>query len=117
MRLSEIPPSHRRLLVELASGISDRLEADFVVLPDGKGDQVGIALQEGDRHVVIEVPVALLVQATETASGREILRTRIKARRDRLMFRAAPRALPKNIAPMFSPGPPRNGFFPRGGRR
>jgi hypothetical protein len=114
--LSEIALAHRRLLAELASQISNRLEADFVLLPNGNGDHLGVALHEGDRKVVIEIPIALLIGAMETPSGREALRTRIKARRDRLMFRVAPRALPKKISPMFSPGPPRAGG-PRGGRR
>jgi hypothetical protein len=110
MRPSEISSAHRRLLTELAGGISGRLEADLVPIPGGNGDNLGIALHEGDRKVVIEIPVALLIQATQGASGRETLRTRIKARRDRMMFREAPRALPKDIAPMFSPGPPRAGY-------
>ena len=116
MRLSEIAPSQRRLLAELASRISDRLEAHFVELPGGDGEHIGVALHEGHRRVVIELPLAILIQATEDPSGREVLRTRIKARRDRMMFRPPPRALPKEIAPMFSPSPPRAGFG-RGGRR
>jgi hypothetical protein len=116
MRLNELSASQRRLLSELAHGISDRLEAHFVELPAGDDDRIGVQLHEGARKVVIEVPVTILVQATEDVNGREILRTRMKARRDRMMFRVPPRALPKNIAPLFSPGPPRGGGF-RGGRR
>jgi hypothetical protein len=115
MRLSEVSPSQRRLLNELVNRISDRLEAHFVELPGDDDNRIGVALREAGRKVVIEVPLAVLVHATEDANGREILRTRMKARRDRMMFREPPRALPKNIVPMFSPGPPRNGF--RGGRR
>ncbi len=103
------------MLTELARGISDRLEADFVAAPGGDAATVGIALKEGDRNVVIELPLAMLAQAMTEPSGRETLRTRIKGRRDRMMFRVAPRALPKNIPPLFSPGPPRQGY--RGGRR
>ncbi len=87
----------------------------FVELPASNDAHIGVALHEGHRNVVIEMPVAVLVQATEDPNGREILRTRIKARRDRMMFRVPPRALPKDIAPLFNPGPPRGGF--RGGRR
>ncbi len=115
VRLNDISPSQRRLLSEIASRISDRLEAHFVQLPASNDAHIGVALHEADREVVIEIPVAILLQATEDPNGREILRTRIKARRDRMMFRTPPRALPKNIAPLFSPGPPRGGF--RGGRR
>ena len=115
MRLNEISPTQRRLLSEIASRISDRLEAHFVELPAASDTHIGVALHEADRKVVIEIPLTVLLQATEDAKGREILRTRIKARRDRMMFRTPPRALPKDIAPLFSPGPPRGGF--RGGRR
>jgi len=116
MHLNEISASQRRLLAEVTSRISDRLEAHFVELPGGDDAHIGVALHEGDRRVTIEVPLAILIQATEDPSGREILRTRIKARRDRMMFRTPPRALPKEIPPMFSPAPPRAGFG-RGGRR
>ena len=115
VRLNEISPSQRRLLSEITSRISDRLEAHFVELPGSNEAHIGVALHEADRKVVIEIPLAILLQATEDLNGREILRTRIKARRDRMMFRAPPRALPKNIAPMFNAGPPRGGY--RGGRR
>jgi hypothetical protein len=117
MRLSEISHAQRRLLNDLASRISDRLEAHFVELPGTDDARIGVALSEGDRNVVIEVPLAILVQATADVAGREVLRTRMKGRRDRMMFRAPPQALPKDIAPMFNPGPPRGGGGFRGGRR
>lgn len=103
------------MLGELARGISDRLEIELVVLPNAGQDRIGLALREGDRNVVIELPLAAIAQATADPIGREILRTRIKGRRDRMMFRVPPPALPKKIAPLFSPGPPRAGY--RGGRR
>ena len=115
MRLNEISASQRRLLSDVASRISDRLEAHFVELPASNEAHIGVALHEADRKVVIEIPLAVLQQATEDPNGREILRTRIKARRDRMMFRTPPRALPKDIAPLFNPGPGRAGF--RGGQR
>jgi hypothetical protein len=116
MRLSAVSSSQRRLLAELTNGISSRLEAHFIERPGGDGEQIGVELREGDRKVTIEVPLAVLIHATQDPTGREILRTRIKARRDRMMFRTPPRALPKEIAPMFNPAPPRAGFG-RGGRR
>jgi len=115
VRLNEISPAQRRLLSEISTQISDRLEAHFVELPASNEAHIGVALHEADRKVVIEIPLAILQQAMEDPNGREILRTRIKARRDRMMFRTPPRALPKDIAPLFNPGPPRGGF--RGGRR
>lgn len=115
MRLRDVSPTHHRLLADLASGISGRLEARFVELPDVGEARIGVALREGPRSVVIELPVALLAQAIDDPSGREILRTRVKGRRDRMMFTSPPSPLPKKIAPLFNPGPPRDGF--RGGRR
>lgn len=115
MRLGEISSSQRKLLADLASRISGRLEALFVEIPGADDDRIGVELREGDRKVVVELPLALLQQAAEDAPGREVLRTRLKARRDRMMFRIPPAALPKKILPLVSLGPPRGGY--RGGRR
>jgi hypothetical protein len=114
---SEILPAQRKLLGEVARRISDRLEATFVPLPGG-GDEtrVGIELEEGHRKVVIELPLTLLLQAATDPIGREVLRTRIKARRDRMMFLVPPAALPKKIPPLVTVAPPRAGGY-RGGRR
>src|SRR5262249_35146037 len=71
MGLRDISQTHHRLLASLASGISGRLEAHFVELPDGDDARIGVALREGSRHVVIEVPVAMLAQALEDPGGRE----------------------------------------------
>ena len=118
MRLREISSGQHRLLGQLASGISGRLEAHFVELPDQDDAHIGVMLREGPRKVVIELPLVLLTQAAEDPGGRELLRTRMKARRDRMMFKTPPAPLPKKIAPLFSPGPPRNGGGGfRGGRR
>jgi hypothetical protein len=105
------------LLATLASAISGRLEAQFIELPDRDGAHIGVALREGSRNVVIELPVALLAQAVDDPGGREMLRTRVKARRDRMMFKTPPAPLPKKIAPLFNPAPSRGGGGFRGGRR
>src|SRR5262249_30872502 len=115
MQLRDVSAAHHKLLAHLASGISARLEAQFVALPDGDDAHIGVELREGSRSVVIELPVAMLLQAEDDPGGRATLRTRVKARRDRMMFKTPPAPLPKKIAPLFHPGPPRNGF--RGGRR
>ncbi len=115
MRLNEISAPQRRLLSEVSAQISGRLEAHFVELPAADDMHIGIAMHEGDRKVVIEMPLAILVEALDSANGREHLRTRIKGRRDRMMFKMPGRSLPKNIVPLFNAGPPRNGF--RGGGR
>jgi hypothetical protein len=117
MGLRDVSQAHQRLLANLASGISGRLEAHFVELPEGDDARIGVALREGSRNVVIEVPVAMLTQALEDPAGREALRTRMKARRDRMMFKTPPSPLPKKIEPLMgAAGPSRGGGF-RGGRR
>lgn len=113
--MSSISPGHRKLLGEVASRISGRLRASFVDLPSDDDTRVGIELDEGGRKVVIELPLALVLDAAANASGRELLRTRIKARRDRMMFKVPPPALPKTIAPLMTVGASRSG--PRGWRR
>ena len=116
MRLRDVSPMHHRLLEGLASGISTRLEARFIELRDGLEAHIGITLHEGSRNVLIELPFTLLNQALEDPGGREVLRTRMKARRDRMMFQAPAAPLPKNIVPLFgAAGPARGGY--RGGRR
>lgn len=116
MRLNDIAPAQRKLLGEITGRISDRLAASFVELPGGDGTRVGIELEEAGRKVVIDVPMALLLGAAANPSEREALRTRIKARRDRMMFRVPPPSLPKHIAPLVSIGPPRGGGGYRGRR-
>ena len=116
MRHSDISPAQRKLLGDVTNRISDRLQASFVDLPGADDARVGIELEERGRKVVIELPLTLLLHAAADVSGRELLRTRIKARRDRMMFKVPPAALPKNIAPLVTVGPPRGGGY-RGGRR
>lgn len=116
MRTSEILPAQHKLLGDVARRISERLDASFVTLPGNDDTRVGIELEEGRRKVVIEMPLALLLQAATDPASREVLRTRIKARRDRMMFLVPPAALPKKIAPLVTVAPPRGGGY-RGGRR
>jgi hypothetical protein len=117
VRLKDVTASHQRLLRELASRISNGLEAEFAELPgaaDG-GTSVGISLRERHREVVMEVPTALLAQAIDDPSAREAVRVRIKARRDRMLFRPPPAPLPKHIASAPAPGGGGMGFGGRGG--
>src|SRR5437867_1268003 len=64
---------------------------------------IGIALSERGRSGTLEVPAALLLRADAEADAREALRQRIKATRDRMLFRAPPPPLPKNIAAAGDP--------------
>jgi regulator of protease activity HflC (stomatin/prohibitin superfamily) len=103
VRLNEILTSQRKLLRDLTGRISNRLESQFTELP-GDGPNVGIELQERGRRVVMELPAALLLQADGDPSVQEAIRVRIKARRDRMLFRAQPAPLPKHIASAPDPG-------------
>jgi hypothetical protein len=99
-RLGETTLQQRRLLEELTSRISTRLEATFRAAGDSSGPNVGIELRERNASVVIEIPRAMLDVALSDPAGREALRVRLKARRDRMLFKAPPAPLPKHVAPM-----------------
>jgi len=119
LRLKDVTESHRRLLRDLTSRISRALETEFSELPDADGPSVGIILRERRREVTVEIPAALLTEATGDATAREAIRVRIKARRDRMLFKAPPSPLPKHIAtvPGAMPfGVGRTGGGPRGRR-
>ena len=115
MRLKDVTASHQRLLRDLTGRISNALETEFSELPGADGPNVGITLRERRRHVVMEVPGALLVQAADDPSAREALRVRIKARRDRMMFTPPPSPLPKHIVTAPAPGSMNFGFGRGGG--
>ena len=114
MRLKDITASHQRLLRDLTGRISTGLETEFSDLPGEDGPNVGIILRERRRQVVMEIPGTLLVQATYDVIAREAIRVRIKARRDRMLFQAPPRPLPKKIATAPAPGSFSFGFGGRG---
>ena len=97
VRAKEITATHTKLLRALSGRISRRLQAEFTDLPGEDGPGIGIELREGGKRVVIAVPAAILLAASNDATAREEMRVRIKARRDRLVFRPAPAPLPKNI--------------------
>jgi len=104
VHLKDITASHRRLLQELTGRISARLETEFSELPSPDGLNVGIILRERGRHVTMEVPGALLIEAAQDPTAREAIRVRIKGRRDRMLFQAPPSPLPKHIATAPAPG-------------
>jgi hypothetical protein len=93
VRLKDIADSHRRLLRELTRRISKRLEAEFTSLPCADGPNIGIQLREGHRKVVMELPAAVLLRAEGDMTVQEAIRVRIKARRDRMLFRREPISL------------------------
>ena len=116
MRLHEVTASHQRLLRDLTSRISSGLESEFSELKDADGPNVGVILRERRCEVVMEIPAALLMQAVDDLTAREAIRVRIKGRRDRMLFKAPPGALPKHIARAPAPGGFQSGFG-RGGPR
>ncbi len=116
VRLKEIAVAQQRLLHELTGRISNRLESEFRDLPGADGPNIGIALHERGRKVVMEIPGGLLLQAAGDATVREALRVRIKARRDRMLFRPPPSPLPKRIASAPDPAAGRFGFGFGGGQ-
>ena len=115
MRVKDITPAHERLLRSVASRISNGLETEFSEIPDADSANVGVILRERNRHVVIGIPHALLIQAADDPSALEAIRVRIKARRDRMLFHAPPKPLPKHIAPAATPGSASFGWGGGGG--
>jgi hypothetical protein len=114
VRLREVGDPQLRLLRQLASRISTRLEAEFTEPVEAESSSIGVSLRERGHSVSMELPEALLLQAVSQPTAREAMRVRIKATRDRMLFRAPPAPLPKSIAPAADPAFSRGGFG-RGG--
>ena len=115
MRLKDITPSHQRLLRDVTNRISNGLETEFSELPGADGPNVGVILRERRRHVLMEIPGTLLMEAAGDLTAREAIRVRIKGRRDRMLFQAPPRPLPKHVATAPAPGTMHFGFGRGGG--
>ena len=118
MRLSEVGASHHKLLRTLSAGISNRLEATFSELPRVDAPTIGIELRERGKRVMMELPVALLLQADTDRAVREQMRLRIKAQRDRMLTRAEPAFLStKSFGSISSLGAPGGSHGPGRYRR
>jgi hypothetical protein len=120
VRLKDVGERHHQLLRQLAARISNHLEAEFTEPSAPDGPNIGIALQERGQQSALEVPQALLARAHAEPTALETLRVRIKAARDRMLFRPPPRPLPKHVTPAADPGFGRTGFgrgAPGRGRR
>lgn len=109
MRVRDVSPAQQRVLHALAGRISMRLESTFKDSIDADGPNVGVVLRERGSTVSIEVPIELLQRAAEDFAARESLRMRLKAPRDRMLFRTPPAPLPRRIEPA--------GFVDAGGPR
>jgi hypothetical protein len=118
VRVRELTPSHRQLLADLSGRISMRLESVFRDGSETDGPNLGVSLTERGRSVVVEIPFAMLDEASRDLTAREALRVRLKGRRDRMLFITPPARLPKHIAPLsaFSGGRDDRRFGGRGRR-
>jgi hypothetical protein len=109
VRHDPITPSQRRLLAELTGRISNRLATEFQP-PRPESANVGVTLEERGKSGRLEVPYALLQEAESDVTARDALRVRIKAARDRMLFRPPPSRPRTDIAPLGDPA-----FWQRGG--
>jgi len=110
MRLRDITTAQRALLAAVSKKISRRLEASFTDPAELDGPKAAIHLNERGKRLVLEMPETLLIEATSNTAARELFRVRVKAKRDRMLFREPPAPLPKKIEPAQQPG-----FFGRPG--
>jgi len=110
VRLRDVTTAQRTLLTAVSQGISRRLEASFTDPADLDGPNAAIHLRERGKRLVMEIPETLVIEATTGTAARESFRVRVKARRDRMLFRAPPAPLPKRIDRAEEPG-----FFRRSG--
>ena len=116
VRLRDIGDPQQRLLRELAGRISNRLDAEFTEPVGAESRNIGVTLRERGHSAVLEISEALLMSADAEPSAREALRVRLKATRDRMLFRPPPTPLPKKITAAADPAAFRGGFgFGRGG--
>ena len=110
MRLTAITALRRRLLTALTGRISTRLVAEFETLSRPESPNVGVTLAERGKSGRLEIPYALLHEAESDLMARDALRVRIKAARDRMLFRPPPSRPRTDIAPLGDPA-----FWQRGG--
>lgn len=105
-------------MVEALTGrISDRLAAEFEKSPSADSTNVSVTLKERGKSGRMEIPYALLLEAESDLRVHDILRVRIKAARDRMLFRPPPPRLRTDIQPLGDPASERRGGFARGGWR
>jgi hypothetical protein len=113
VRQRALGEAEHQLLYQLAGRISNRLEATFSERATRDDATVGVELAERGKKVAMEISSTLLARAHEEPAAREELRVRLKARRDRMLFKPPPRPLPKNIASAADPALLNRGSFGR----
>jgi hypothetical protein len=115
VRLDGITASQRLMLAQLTGRISNRLEAEFVTVSEPGGANIGVALEERGKTGRLEIPFTLLQEAESDLPSRDAIRVRIKAARDRMLFRPPPSRPRVDIAPLADPSSWNRGGFGRGG--
>ena len=108
MRFDAITAAQQRLLIELTGRISTRLATEFEKRTGPEGPNVGVTLAERGKRSRLEIPYALL---QEDLMARDALRVRIKAARDRMLFRPPPARPRTDIAPLGDPAVWNRGNF------
>jgi len=87
----------------LAHRISNRLDAEFTEVPGGDGQRLCIALRERGKASAVELSMVQLRSAVGDLGAREALRVRLKAARDRMLFRPPPVRLPRHVEAALDP--------------
>jgi hypothetical protein len=117
VRFDAITAAQQRLLIELTGRISTRLATEFEKQTGPEGPNVGVTLAERGKRGRLEIPYALLQEAESDLMARDALRVRIKAARDRMLFRPPPARPRTDIAPLGDPAVWNRRNFGRGGGR
>ena len=105
------------MVAELTGRISNRLAAEFEKSARPDGANVSVTLKERGKSGRLEIPYALLLEADADLPARDALRVRIKAARDRMLFRPPPSRPRTDIQPLGDPAMWNRGGFARGGGR
>ena len=74
MRTKQLTPGQRRLVAEIASRISSRLEVDFTDAAEVDGPNIGIQLRERGHTIGIELPMTALEFGADDPVARDALR-------------------------------------------
>ena len=102
----------RRIIAEVARAVDRRLAVEVRELP---GERLQLILTHGSHHGQIELALATVLGAADSAVGRNELRLRVKRATDTMLFKPMPdhRLAVKPVAP---PGGQTTFRSPRGRR-
>jgi len=105
------------MLAELTGRISNRLDAEFEKSSSPESANIGVMLRERGKSGRLEIPLVLIREAESDVTVRDGLRVRIKAARDRMLFRPPPTRPRTDIKPLGDPAQWNRGTFARGSGR